>query len=191
MKKLPVPVGKKFGHLTVVSDGASGMWMFLCDCGVKREMYSGGVRDGKTVSCGCHRAANAKKMFTTHGKTGTDSYKSWRSMHQRVKVDPDYIGVVICDRWNDFDNFFDDMGERPKGKSIDRIKAELGYQPGNCRWATAKEQSVNRKNVVMLTFEGKTMCLADWAKEVGIERGTLKNRIKRGWSHEKAFTTSV
>lgn len=172
-----------------IADASLGKWLFLCDCGVTKEMHSGNVRDGKTVSCGCQKKARASSLFTTHGMTGTGCHKTWKSMHQRVKVDADYLGIEICERWNSFENFFADMGERPKGKSIDRMNGSLGYFPDNCQWATPKEQCINRSNTVMLEFEGKSMCASDWAKEIGISRKGIMKRLNKGWPVDQVLSS--
>jgi hypothetical protein len=89
-----------------------------------------------------------------------------------------------------FKNFLTDMGPRPSpDHTIDRIDGDYGYTPENCRWATRREQALNRINTHWITFQGKTLCLTEWAKEIGIYAGSLSNRLKRGWPIEKALTT--
>lgn len=101
-------------------------------------------------------------------------------------------GIVVCDEWrNDFEAFLRFMGLRPSPKhSIERDKGDVGYEPGNCRWATKIEQANNRRNNRMLTFNGRTMSMADWARELGIGRATLKMRLKSGWSVEETLSLS-
>jgi len=89
-----------------------------------------------------------------------------------------------------FTNFLVDMGERPEGKTIERIDNNKGYEPGNCRWATKVEQQRNRSNTKFLTFGGKTQSLPDWADEVGLLKETIRHRMQYyGWSVERALTT--
>jgi hypothetical protein len=83
-------------------------------------------------------------------------------------------GITVCERWRVFENFLADMGERPAGKSLDRINTDLGYEPGNCRWATKSEQMRNTRRA--LVFEGKP--LAQWAEESGVPYQTLKGRLR-------------
>jgi len=90
-------------------------------------------------------------LKTTHGMSYTRTYKSWSSMIQRVR-NPNHQafaryggrGITVCTRWLSFDAFYDDMGDRPEGTSLDRLNNDKGYEPGNCRWATASEQQHNR-----------------------------------------------
>jgi hypothetical protein len=98
-------------------------------------------------------------------------------------------GITICERWESFVAFFDDMGPRPKGTSLDRIDNNGNYEPGNCRWATTTEQSRNRRNSVDLTVDGVTKPLVEFAKDSGINQNTLAGRISRGWDVKEALYT--
>lgn len=129
-----------------------------------------------------------------HGMYGTQTYNSWAGMIQRCTNEnhishEDYIGVTVCDAWlDDFINFFNDMGVRPEGYSLDRIDPNGNYEPSNCRWADAHTQTINRSSTRWLEFKGEKLCLNDWAKRVGIERRTISARLRLGWSIEKALT---
>jgi hypothetical protein len=97
-------------------------------------------------------------------------------------------GIRVCRRWSKFENFLTDMGEPPKGHSLERKNNDGHYEPHNCRWATSPEQSRNRTGVQMITYQGRTMCLKDWASELGINYATLRFRVtRRGWPVEVAF----
>lgn len=100
-------------------------------------------------------------------------------------------GIKVCDRWlESFENFLADMGEAPRGTSIDRIDNDGHYTPENCRWATDSEQQNNKRDTVLLTANGKTQTINEWAKETGLDVALIRNRIKRhGWSVEKAINT--
>ena len=129
-----------------------------------------------------------------HGGKGTPTYSTWEAMRHRCREGaahhPTYEGLKVCDRWDDFTNFLSDMGERPSlGHSIDRKDNSQGYYPENCRWATKGEQNRNRSSNRMLTHDGKTQCLTDWAAETGLNRGSLESRLNSGWSIERALTT--
>lgn len=95
----------------------------------------------------------------------------------------------MCARWASFQNFLMDMGERPQGKSIDRINGMGDYEPENCRWATPKEQSRNTISNRTVAHNGVSKTVAEWSEELGIHRATLVSRIERGWGIAEAFTT--
>jgi len=101
-------------------------------------------------------------------------------------------GITVCQDWHDVKRFIAEMTQGyAKGLTIDRIDNNAGYSKDNCRWATQAEQNRNYSRNIMLTHDGKTMCLADWAVHIGITYGTLWDRIKRGWTAEKALSTPV
>lgn len=123
-------------------------------------------------------------------------HNSWRAMHERC-TNPRYRkfglyggrGIRVCDRWVSFREFLKDMGRKPSpSHSIDRIDNDGNYEPGNCRWATHKEQIQNSSIVRRLTANGKTMCISDWSKETGLTLATIVHRLRRGWSEEKALS---
>jgi hypothetical protein len=135
----------------------------------------------------------------THGMSGTAIYSIWDSMIQRCynQNRRDFKsyganGVTVCEKWRaSFIEFFNDMGHRPDGMSLDRINPEKGYSPDNCRWATTRQQARNRRVNRMLTHDGKTMCLQEWAEEVGINNITLQSRLAKNWTVERALTQPV
>ena len=196
-------VGKKFGRLTVIKRNGSycgaSAWLCSCDCG-STGTYSGkAMKSGNTRSCGCLKSEEVIKKniaLSSHGMTKTPTYVSWDSMRQRCynpnhKSYKDYFGrnIGVCERWiNSFENFLEDMGERPKGKTLDRIDNDSGYSPENCRWADIKTQSNNKRSSKFITFNGKTQTCIQWAREFGIEPKTLLYRIKHGWEIKEALT---
>lgn len=99
-------------------------------------------------------------------------------------------GIEVCDRWlgkNGFENFLNDMGKRPEGYSIDRIDNNIGYSPKNCRWASPKEQSHNKRNNKWYEYKGKRKLLKEWSKELGIPMRTLEERVRKGDYGEYLF----
>lgn len=102
-----------------------------------------------------------------------------------------YAGVSICGAWTKFENFYADMGERPAGTSLDRIDNARGYEPGNCRWATKSQQASNKRSNVVLELNGKSQCVAHWAKETGLRVATIHFRCKKGWPVEKVLSTKM
>jgi len=131
-------------------------------------------------------------------KPPTRTYKSWQSMKDRcfnpkATKFPIYgaLGIIVCDRWkNSFKNFLEDMGERPNRTTLDRYPNQKGnYEPGNCRWATGEQQSQNRPGLRIVTFRGKTACLAAISREFGIDCEMVRNRLRKGWTIEDALNT--
>lgn len=101
------------------------------------------------------------------------------------------LGITVCERWHNFENFCADMGPRPEGKSIDRIDGTKGYSPDNCRWATPLEQTRNRISTIKLTHEGETLHLIEWSERLGIGYQTLLTRVLRGYPVELVLTMPV
>lgn len=100
-------------------------------------------------------------------------------------------GITVCERWMTFDNFLADMGERPDGLSLDRINNNAGYSSENCRWATLVEQNCNRRNNTWITYAGKTLTVTEWARELGMKKNALIERLRNGWTVERALSTPV
>jgi len=193
--------GKKFGRLTatkIVGKSKSGNfnWLCKCDCGNIKEVIGSGLKNGHTKSCGCLRRLLSSKRNSTHGMSNNLEYKNWAKMKSRClnKNIQGYKnwggrGITVCDRWlNSFENFFEDMGKRPIGMSIDRIDNNGNYCKENCRWATRKEQMRNMRINKMLTYKGETKCLAEWSEKLDINYHTLSSRIRYGWSVDKILS---
>lgn len=188
--------GKKYGLLTVLSKSSEKnrygvMWECLCDCGNKTVTMSRRIRDGSTKSCGClanpHGHATKEKM--------TPTYNSWRSMKARC-YDSSAIsyknyggrGITVCPEWiNDFARFLKDMGERPEGTQIDRLDVNGNYTPENCRWATRKQDSRNRRTTRNLTIDGVTQTSVDWSEQLNVDLKLINNRLRRGYSDKEAL----
>lgn len=124
-------------------------------------------------------------------KGASPTYQVWVGMKARCadKGNIDYggRGISVCDRWKLFDLFLEDMGERPEGRTLDRIDLNKDYEKGNCRWATLKEQGRNKSNNVIIEINGVRKCLAQWAEDCGIKYHALHRRIRHGWSIERAL----
>lgn len=134
--------------------------------------------------------------FPTHGMTGSKTFQAWQSMmnrctNQYAEKYPDYggRGIRVCERWNLFENFLQDMGVAPEGLSLERKDNSKGYGPDNCKWATCSEQSRNRRSNHLITYKGQTLTLMGWSEKLGMKFNTLSSRLnQQGWSVEKAFT---
>jgi hypothetical protein len=135
--------------------------------------------------------------YEKHGMERTPEYKSWQHMLDRChnsanKRFADYggRGIIVCERWrHSFINFYKDMGPKPsRGHSIDRVDNDGPYSPNNCRWATNDGQARNTRRNRWLTYQGETLCAADWARRMKMPHPTLHARLKAGWSVERALT---
>jgi hypothetical protein len=196
----------KYGMLTPVAyshykrNPSNQYWEFLCDCGNYKISSLGDVKRGKINSCGCIRKkqlAERNKANAKHGYFGTPTYTSWSGIIERC-YNPNsgnYMmygakGITMCQRWREsFENFLEDMGDRPEGCSIDRIDVYGNYEPENCRWSNAKTQARNRTNNVRYEYDDKYLTLPEWSEITGIRADTMLCRIKKlGWSIEDALT---
>lgn len=129
----------------------------------------------------------AKEAPIRHGHVGTPTYFTWSSMNARCSnpKNTHYAsyggrGIKVCEKWRTFLGFLDDMGYRPPGRSLDRINNDMGYEPGNCRWATPEEQANNQQKTRRITHQGRTLSLSQWERELGISRSTIKHRLDLG-----------
>jgi hypothetical protein len=151
--------GHKYNKLTVLRQmpnrGERRCWLCRCDCGTEKSLTASDLRSGRVVSCGCHKRAQMAQRNrdgATHGMTHTGVYRSWFAMRDRCEnpKSPSWQwyggrGVRVCDRWQAFERFFEDIGHRPAGKTLDRLNPFGDYEPTNCRWATPKEQAANKR----------------------------------------------
>lgn len=152
-----VAAGSVVGRLTVVSEAGrskngSKIWHCRCECGNTKNVISSSLNSGLVQSCGCRYNEIKGKQTITHGMSGTPTYTSWLAMRQRCN-DPntDFYecyggrGIAVCKRWESFEAFHSDMGDRPEGYSIDRIDVNGDYEPGNCKWSSASDQAFNTR----------------------------------------------
>ncbi len=179
--------GKRFGRLTVLhpskkrSSSRQRFWICSCDCG-KREIEVNGanLRNGNTRSCGCSRrgkyhASRSRRIKHGHSTPATPTYVSWQCMRQRSRRN----GVPCSPHWAKFENFLADMGERPKGYTLDRRDNNLGYYPENCRWADRATQNRNTRSNRWVSLGDKVMILQDAARRLGVAQNTVHGHMKR------------
>lgn len=191
--------GLKFNRLTVISRvkniGIHPVWLCKSDCGKDTFVTSTHLKTGHTKSCGCLVYETAYMLNKTHGKSKTGAYITWCKLLQRCTNhnNPRYKdyggrGITVCEEWLKFENFFNDMGERPKGLSIDRIDNNKGYYKENCRWSDSKTQNNNKRNKRLIMLDGKTLSITQWEIEIGLTRGRLWARLESGWDIKKALS---
>ncbi len=195
--------GWRFGSLHVLefshSNGDHAWWRVGCDCGATRAACGHTLRRGLIRSCGPGCPYYPRRV---HGHTvsrqETAEYRAWRCMKRRCSEPkrenyPWYggAGISVCPQWlNSFETFLADVGPRPSPRhSIDRIDNAGNYEPGNVRWATKREQNLNRRMTVNISFGGVTRSRVEWAELIGLPYNTLRNRQMHGWPLEKALTT--
>lgn len=193
--------GKKFHRLIVVAalkkrQNGHVVWKCRCECGMLAFATSTNLINEKVKSCGCLK----KELLTVHGHASrqvkSSTYSVWRGVIDRC-TNPkqaayqDYggRGIKVCERWLKFENFLADMGERPEGKELDRKNNDGDYEPNNCRWVTHRSNMNNTRRNVYITHEGKTRTLSQWARKTGMNRNTLKARIRMGWSISEVLAT--
>lgn len=200
-----ISAGDVFTRLTVVSRAHSDKhgyihWNCICECGAEKTVCSHELRSGKTKSCGCIRFTPRTHGHTqtSNGKRITPEYQAWIDMRRRCSnrkhVSYDIYGgrgISVCEKWSSFEMFYEDMGPRPDGMSLDRIDVNGNYEPNNCRWATQTQQSRNRRNNRFVEYNGISMCLSEWAEALGFTYHILKDRLSRGWSIDRAFNTPL
>jgi len=165
------------------------LWLCECNCGGADLYIASRVRRGRVTMCRICAAKSAGLKNKTHGMRNSSEYRIWGGIKTRCtnKNSPDYDryggrGVTMCDEWlGNFEAFLNHLGPRPsKQHSIDRIDNDKGYEPGNVRWATTKEQARNRRNSTYVTDGMRVLHIIDVANELGITRGAAHLRLKRG-----------
>jgi len=207
MPKQKSIIGKKFARLTVIGEAKPRRYLCgtirrrsiaLCDCGKVIETDNTFLMLEKTRSCGCLRRELLSNQEKTHGHTvgyPTRTYFSWRAIIERCtntnnKQWKDYggRGIQICKQWMSFESFLSDMGERPKGTTIDRIDNDGNYCSENCRWISRREQQRNKRTNRIVTFKGVTGCLVEMCERFSVPYGLVRQRLSGyGWSVEDAF----
>ena len=170
-----------------------------CECGKTKIINMEGLRredkSKRTKDCGCGRGR------IKHGRSSRNSenhatYSSWQHLKDRClnKNNTEYNyyggkGIEVCEKWLNFTGFLEDMGDRPRGKTIDRIDINGNYNKENCKWSTFTDQMNNTRRSRYLTYNNQKQTVAQWAKERGMNYSTLSTRLQRGWSIKRAIET--
>jgi len=191
-------LGKVFGRLLVVAYAGCGRYWCRCACGNRKSVHRGNLQNGHCQSCGCLAREKTVCRNTSHGQSNSPEWKAWHEMKRRC-YDPSrhnyrYYGgrgIRVCRRWlTSFAAFLADLGNKPSTSyTLDRIDRDKDYEPGNCCWATRQTQSQNRTVTQWVTCYGKTFCLREWFRRLGIPPTTLAKRLARGLTAEQALTT--
>ena len=191
--------GQTFERLTAIEYIKAGKWRCRCVCGEIKTINGGDLKRGKVRSCGCLATEYQKSGDgrRTHGMALSPEYRSCSGMIMRCtqpKTNGYYRyggrGIKVCERWlNSFENFYEDMGSRPLGTSIDRINNDGNYELGNCRWTDDFTQAANTSTAVLVTANGKTMPVDAWARELGVSGQAIRYRLSKGLSHYQAINT--
>jgi hypothetical protein len=209
MSKFIDLTGQRFGRLIALNykglgygSMRHGKWECVCDCGNQLLVAGIKLRTGHTKSCGCMRIESSRengKRNRRHGQKNTALYGIWhgiveRCTNQNYHHFNDYggRGITICSEWKNFENFFEwnkSLGNDgyKKGLSIDRINNNDGYFPDNCHWATATVQGRNKRNNVLITIDGVTKPVSEWAEFYQINRYLIYNRLRNGWKSDKGL----
>ena len=193
--------GQRFGKLTVVSrtssTGKGAFWNVKCDCGTTKVVRADRLNQQLVKSCGC-AIADSNRSRATHGQSAvrTKLYHTWSNMKDRC-LNPSSThyhryggrGITVHQGWvDDFAAFAADVGEPPaRGLTLDRIDNSRGYEPGNVRWASRKEQANNRDTNVLIEYQGATKTLTGWAEALGYKIGMLRSRWKKGLRGDDLF----
>ncbi len=190
--------GRRFGRLVVIEKLGPDKhgdikWACKCDCGNETVVLGGNLRRNHTTSCGCVY----KEVISTHGGSNTRLYHIWTLMKRRCYSPTDNRyeryggwGITVCKEWRDsfahFRNWAMENGYQEK-LTIDRKDGNGNYTPENCRWATPKEQQNNLSTNRLITYQGETLTIPQWAEKIGVHTGTLRTRLRRNWSIERAL----
>lgn len=191
MKKLTINKGDRYGRLVILKEVAQHInytrrFLCQCDCGNELNVLLTSLRSGTTSSCGCLRNEMTAKRSTTHGKYETREYKVWEDMKSRCisKTGKAYKqygsrGIAVCERWNKFENFYEDMKNGYRDDlTLDRIDNNKGYYKENCRWTTWEVQENNRSNNILVKHNGKWYIPMELLKMTNLSRSTIYYRLE-------------
>ena len=196
-----------FGHWTVLGEGepyqrksAAKRYgpirtaICRCECGTVRTIHIHTLKQGKSQHCGCRNGEKNAELHGKHLMYGTPEYRTWahmkeRCLNQNCADYPSYggRGIMVCDRWRDsFEAFFADMGARPAGHSIERVDVNGNYEPGNCCWATPREQAQNQRTTRFVELAGETLALREACRRIEAPYKSIHRSMSNGKTFEQA-----
>jgi len=202
-------IGKQINDLTVkrfLGYKENISWFEVeCVCGKTFEIRGTMLSQRKVRSCGCLRKTRKPNqnprprtgVYAPYTRETHPLHKTWVCMRSRCEKPKDDSyrnygakGIYVCDRWKSFRNFVLDMHPKPGPEyTLDRIDGTGPYSPENCRWATHKQQALNRSNTVNIEYKGVTKPLDTWCQELDLDYRLVYSRLRQGWAVEKAFET--
>jgi hypothetical protein len=202
-RTLTVTANTRFGMLVTKTATLDRKWICICDCGNWTIVQIGNLFTGNTKSCGCLRKTWGMVNNITHGHSAggkpSRTYRSWCEMiarcsspHRKDWLNYGGRGITVCERWSDFANFLEDMGERPDGKTLNRVDNNVGYEPGNCAWATWFEQNQNRRDTIYVTICSKPIALIQACRDYEVSYKAIHRRMhKRAMSAIESFLIAL
>lgn len=189
MKTKSIKLGDRFWRWTILQKAPHSWakWIARCDCGIEKIVQSSHLFSGQSKSCGCLRDELAKERAKQHGDSGSPEYRTWKRMRRRCDnpADKNYAsyggrGIVVCERWRvSFTAFLSDMGRKPTPKnSIERRDNEKGYSPDNCYWASAKQQSENRRSSRHVILAAEKITMTEAARRLQLHYSSIQHHAK-------------
>lgn len=198
-------IGDRYGRLTVteffgVAKDRHSLWKCQCDCGAEIVAAGQNLKSGATQSCGCLRKEITKTQFSKHGMSHSSieyirSGMVSRCSNPKHRAYHNYggRGISVCTDWKENPQSFYEWAEKngyEKGLTLERIDNDGNYEPSNCKWATRKEQSRNKRTNHKIEFNGETLLMTEWDDKLGLRKGTISDRVtKLKWSETKALST--
>lgn len=198
----PDLLGQRFGRLVVQEKlGKPDKWAWLCrcDCGNAHKTPGATLTSGRVISCGCFRLEVLTANQVIHGMSKTPTWKVWAGIIKRCTQPtcaayPNYggRGIKVCDRWLAFSAFYEDMGERPHGLTIERNDVNGDYCKDNCAWIPSAQQQLNTRRTHFVEFNSKRVPLKVACDALGVRYSRVCDRInKLGWTPERALTEGL
>jgi hypothetical protein len=200
-------IGRPYGYLVVIayaglrrfpsSKQNVSLWNCRCSCGREKVILRTSLTSGRSTSCGCRGRMRGQSRLR---QAYPAEFHIWKGMwgrctNPRNDAYPGYggAGVSVTPAWRSFDQFLQDNGPRPsRAYSLDRFPNPRGhYEPGNTRWATMPQQCRNTRRNHWLTYQGKTLCMKDWASTLGISSSGFRWRIAHQWPEDALFSAVV